>query len=54
VCAALGFLGVELAATNETLSADGIISRPRVMPAVLVVQAREDIEIVRHVRELLE
>jgi acetate kinase len=54
VCAALAFLGVELATTNETSSGDGIISPPRVVPAVLVVQAREDLEIARHVRELLE
>lgn len=54
VCAALGFFGVELATTNETSSEDGIISTPRVIPAVLVVKAREDLEIVRHVRELLE
>jgi len=54
VCAALGFLGVELATTNETSSADGIISPPRVIPTVLVIHAREDLEIVRHVRELVE
>ena len=53
VCSGLGFLGIELASANETLSADGIISPPRVEPAVLVVHAREDIEIAHHVREML-
>jgi acetate kinase len=55
VCAALGFLGVELdVATNQTCSGDGRISAAGVTPAVLVVVAREDLEITRHVRELLE
>jgi acetate kinase len=54
VCGALSFLGVELATTNETARADGIISPPRLTPTVLVVNAREDLEIARHVRELLE
>jgi acetate kinase len=54
VCSALGFLGVELGATNETLGADGIISPPGVVPTVVVVYAREDIEIAQHVRALLE
>jgi acetate kinase len=53
VCSGLGFLGVGLASANETLSADGIISPPRVVPAVVVVHAREDIEIAQHVREML-
>jgi acetate kinase len=55
VCAALVFLGVELdVATNQTCSGDGRISAAGVTPAVLVVVAREDLEITRHVRELLE
>lgn len=54
VCAALGFLGVRVArARNEVLSGDGVVSPSGVTPSVLVVHAREDLEIARHVRELL-
>jgi acetate kinase len=53
-CAALGFLGVRVESTsNEALSGDGLVSASGATPAVLVVQAREDREIARHVRELL-
>ena len=53
-CAGLGFLGVRLEdKSNQTRTGDGLVSGPRAMPAVLVVQAREDLEIARHVRELL-
>jgi len=53
-CVGLGFLGVGLEdARNEALLGDGIVSPPGGAPAVLVVQAREDLEIARHVRELL-
>jgi acetate kinase len=55
VCAALGFLGIEVeVATNNRCSGDGPISTRGITPAVLVVSAREDLEITRHVRELLE
>jgi acetate kinase len=54
VCAALGFLGIELeSTTNERSSGDGIISPRGATSAVLVVEAREDIEVARHVREVL-
>jgi acetate kinase len=55
VCAALDLLGVSLDDTvNNSISEDGLVSPGGLSPAVLVVQAREDIEIARHVRELLE
>jgi acetate kinase len=54
-CAGLRFLGVELeVATNDTCNSDGLVSSRGVTPAVLVVEAREDLEITRHVRVLLE
>jgi acetate kinase len=54
VCAALRFLGFALdAAANEMTSGDRLISPRGQSPAVLVVQAREDLEITRHVRQLL-
>ena len=55
VCAGLGFLGVRLVQRiNQAIdSADGIVSPSGVTPTVLVVHAREDLEIARHVRELL-
>jgi len=50
----LSFLGVRLlATTNEGCTGDGVVSPSDASPAVIVVEAREDIEIVRHVRELL-
>jgi acetate kinase len=54
VCAALGFLGLTIAgANNEVREEDGLVSANGATPAVLVVAAREDLEIARHVRELL-
>ena len=54
VCARLGFLGIRLdEPTNAALGGDGVASPVGAAPAVLVVEAREDIEIARHVRELL-
>ncbi len=53
-CVGLGFLGVSLEdALNEGFKGDGVVSTPGGDPAVLVVQAREDLEIARHVRELV-
>ncbi len=55
-CAGLGFLGVELDDVRNERPADavdGIVSRPDTAPAVLVVHAREDLEIARQVRALL-
>jgi acetate kinase len=53
-CAGLGFLGLGLdEAINGSLDGDGVVSGPRAGPAVLVVEAREDREIARHVRELV-
>jgi len=55
-CAGLGFLGVELDDGRNERPADavdGIVSRPDTAPAVLVVHAREDLEIARQVRALL-
>jgi acetate kinase len=55
-CAGLGFLGIELdEARNQGHHADvdGIVSPPDTVPAVLVVHAREDLEIARQVRALL-
>ena len=53
VCAALGFLGMEVEdASNGASHGDGFVSPSGATPRVLVVQAREDLEIARHVREL--
>jgi len=53
-CAGLGFLGVRLEeGSNRASTGDALVSAPSVMPAVLVVEAREDLEIARYVRELL-
>jgi acetate kinase len=55
VCASLGFLGVGLqASTNQDNEGDGLVSPEAAVPAVLVVHAREDLEIVRSVRELVD
>ncbi len=52
-CEGLAFLGLQLDdSTNETATGDRRISTTR-DPAILVVGAREDIEIARHVRELV-
>jgi acetate kinase len=54
VCAGLGFLGVRLhPSLSKALEEDHLESAPNVQPAVLVVKAREDIEIAHHVRDLL-
>jgi acetate kinase len=54
VCAGLAFLGVGLDdSRNQAVRGDGPVSPERSHPAVLVVEAREDLEIARHVRELL-
>ena len=54
-CAGLGLPGVEIAAsTDRGLGGDGVISAVAVRPAVLVVEAREDLEIARQVRQLLD
>jgi acetate kinase len=55
-CAGLVYLGIELdEARNQGHHADvdGIVSPPDTVPAVLVVHAREDLEIARQVRALL-
>jgi acetate kinase len=55
-CAGLGFLGVELDdERNERVGvkADHVISPPTAPSAVLVVHAREDLEVARQVRALL-
>lgn len=54
-CAGLGFLGVQIVgSTNERVNGDRVISPPGARSAVLVVEAREDLEIARQVRELLD
>jgi acetate kinase len=54
VCAGLGFLGIPLlGATNDHQQGDALVSVMGAQTAVLVVNAREDLEIARHVRELL-
>jgi acetate kinase len=54
VGAGLGFLGVRVDdALNLESSGDALVSAGAASPAVLVVEAREDLEIARHVRELL-
>ena len=54
VCTGLGFLGVRLDdAASQFGEGDRLIS-PEAANPVLVVHAREDLEIARHVRELLQ
>ncbi|MGD0394651.1 MAG: acetate/propionate family kinase [Acidimicrobiales bacterium] len=54
VCAGLGFLGLALdGSDNLGCRGDGLISPSAELPAVLVVRAREDLVIARHVRELI-
>jgi acetate kinase len=54
VCAGLGFLGIRLDEhLNLELEKDGVATAAASSTAVLVVEAREDLEIARHVRELL-
>jgi acetate kinase len=55
-CAGLGFLGIELDDNRNERPADavdGIVSPGNTVPSVLVVHAREDLEIARQVRALL-
>ena len=53
-CAGLGFLGVRLdVSASQFGEGDRLISHEGANP-VLVVHAREDLEIARHVRKLLE
>jgi acetate kinase len=55
VCTALEFVGIKIeGARNEEANGDDFVSPLGTIPTVLVVQAREDIEVARHVRELLE
>jgi acetate kinase len=54
VCAQLGFLGVDLdEARNGECRGDGVVSSKGSSVQVVVVEAREDLEIARHVRELV-
>ena len=54
-CAGLGFLGVELDEQgHESEVGDRVVSRHGATPAVLVVHAREDLEIARQVRSVLD
>lgn len=53
-CAGLGFLGVQIDQdANRGANRDALVSRGETEPAVLVVTAREDLEIARLVREVL-
>jgi len=52
-CERLAFLGAGLDAAANAADADAVISRPGAGVAVLVVTAREDLEIARQVRALL-
>ena len=51
----IGFLGVRLLdAANDAAEGDAVVSPTGARSAVVVVTAREDLEIARHVRELLQ
>jgi acetate kinase len=53
-CSGLGFLGVKLDhATNAAVAGDAEVTAPEAAVRVLVVEAREDIEIAHQVREVL-
>jgi len=53
-CAGLAYLGVEIDAhRNDGVAGDGVVSPPDKPVGVLVVQAREDLEIARQARALL-
>jgi acetate kinase len=53
-CAGLGFLGLgELDERRQHEAEDRVVSRSDAVPAVLVIHAREDLEIARQVRALL-
>ncbi|MBS1884053.1 MAG: acetate/propionate family kinase, partial [Actinobacteria bacterium] len=54
-CAAVGFLGVEVdPARNERGTADTVLSPPDAAVAVVLVAAREDLELARQARALLD
>jgi acetate kinase len=54
VCEALRFFGIEIVRQrNEDSTVDRVLSADGASPAVVVVSAREDLEIARHVRALL-
>ena len=54
VCAGLEFLGIRLdGAANDTALGDAVISAPPSRVAVVVVEAREELEIARQVRRTL-
>ena len=53
-CAGLGFLGVRLDVSASQFGKGDRLIFPEGANPVLVVHAREDLEIARHVRELLE
>ncbi len=52
-CHGLAFLGLGMQATSNDMGGERSLSLEGAVPAVLVVQAREDLEIARHVRELV-
>ncbi len=53
-CAGLGFLGLQIEhSANQENAGDGLVSRPGESPGVLVVAAREDLEIAGQVRKVL-
>jgi acetate kinase len=53
-CAGLGFLGLQLEqSSNQANVGDGLVTRQGESPSVMVVDAREDLEIARQVRELI-
>lgn len=55
IATGLGFLGVEIdRQLNSTVSSDAVVSSAETRVPVVVVEAREDLEIARHVRELLD
>jgi acetate kinase len=54
-CSALGFLGVAIdSARNQAAHADALIAANGAAIAVLIVGAREDLEIARQVRAVVE
>ena len=54
ICAGLGVLGVVTPAGTTVPHCDAVISAPTADVAILVVRAREDLEISREVRELID
>jgi acetate kinase len=54
ICRGLGVLGVAVPDQPLALSSDGAVSAPNARTAVLVVRAREDLEIDRSVRALIQ